>query len=194
MTLLGWPRTRLARGARMRSRRQTRAARKLENALDGALSAGRMPQVHPRYICTLTCAYVGSQRSRLRGRRRADGPHAGRSAREPWADRRHADTAPAWAETAQREDAAHRPLWVPSTGRASHRVLLPCDCASIGPRHLRRDPSRLRSGTSGHPGLTLGGRPVSPFPGGGGAGPRPAQLISGPLPSGLSTPWTSRDG
>lgn len=33
-------------------------ARKLEDALGGVLPAGRMPQVHPRYIRALTCTYT----------------------------------------------------------------------------------------------------------------------------------------
>jgi len=67
----GSARARLACGAQTRSSRRTRAARKLEDALGGVLSAARALQVHPRYICALTYSYTGSRHTCLRGRRRA---------------------------------------------------------------------------------------------------------------------------
>ena len=142
---------------------------------------------------TLTCSYIGSQRSRLRGRRRADGPHAGRSAREPRADRRHADTAPPWAETAQREDAAHRPPWCPAPAEPGTES----SCLAIAPPWAAASSPRPQSATPRDPrppGAYVGWTARLPFSWGGGACPRPAQLISGPLPSGLPTAWTSGDG
>jgi len=77
MPVSGQPRTRLARGARMRPSRRTRGARKLEDTLGGVLSGGRMPKVHPRSIVRWPALIPASQHTRLRGQRRADGPHPG---------------------------------------------------------------------------------------------------------------------
>jgi hypothetical protein len=110
---------RSAHGARTRSSRRTRAARKLEDALGGTVFAGRTLHLSPRYIWALTCTSTSSQHSRPCGRGRADWRHAGRTApkcREPRAGRCRADTGPLWPE--------HGMVWgcrvpaaaVPSTG------------------------------------------------------------------------------
>ena len=78
------PRARLARGARMRSRRcrRTKAARKLKDALGGAVFAGQMIQVHPRYISHTDLHLYRFQDTRPCGRA-ARGPDAGNATTTP---------------------------------------------------------------------------------------------------------------